>query len=132
MFFSGAGWTKVQDDIYFELFNVRISSAKDRSETPLVQREAAQGRRRTQEETRDASLTLHSSLLEARDLALDRGSPPVYTEAHTVCMFFPTAMHVLSMILCSRAVYNLIKATTLIGPLLRTFQRPDRLCQGQV
>ena len=28
---SDAGWTKVQDEIYFELFNVRISSAKDRS-----------------------------------------------------------------------------------------------------
>ena len=52
-------------------------------ETPLVQREAAQGRRRTQKETRDASLTLRISLLEAHDLALGRGSPPVCS-AHVV------------------------------------------------
>ena len=43
----------------------------------------AQGQRHTQAETKPTSLTLHISLLEARDLALGRGSQPVCTEAHT-------------------------------------------------
>jgi hypothetical protein len=37
-----------------------------------------------QAETKPTSLTLHISLLEARDLAIGRGSPPVCTEAHKV------------------------------------------------
>ena len=35
------------------------------------------------DEVRPPSLNLHISRQEARDLALDRGSLPVYTEAHT-------------------------------------------------
>ena len=51
-------------------------------ETPPGPRKVAQGQRHTQAETKPTSLTLHISLLEARDLALGRGSPPVCTEAH--------------------------------------------------
>ena len=57
------------------------------SETLLGPREAAQARRRTQEETRDTSLTVHIAQLEARDLALGRGSLPVCTEAHKFELF---------------------------------------------
>ena len=51
-------------------------------ETPFGPRKVAQGQRHTQAETKPTSLTFHISLLEARDLALGRGSPPVCTEAH--------------------------------------------------
>ena len=54
-----------------------------RSETKLGPRKVARGQRHAQAETKPTSLTLHISLLEARDLALGRGSPPVCTEAHT-------------------------------------------------
>ena len=53
-------------------------------ETPLGPRKVAQGQRHAQAETKPTSLTVHISLLEARDLALGQGSPPVCTEAHTV------------------------------------------------
>ena len=53
-------------------------------ETPLGPRKVAQGQRHTQAEIKPTSLTLHISLLEARDLALGRGSPPVCTEAHRI------------------------------------------------
>ena len=52
--------------------------------TPLRPRKVAQGQRHMQAETKPTSLTLHISLLEARDLAIGRGSPPVCTEAHKV------------------------------------------------
>ena len=51
--------------------------------TPLGPRKVAQGQRHTQAGTKPISLTLHISLLEARDLALGQGSPPVCTEAHS-------------------------------------------------
>ena len=60
-----------------------LCSCNHCTETPLGPRKAAQGQRHTQAETKPTASTVHITQLEARDLALGRGSLPVCTEAHT-------------------------------------------------